>query len=251
VSTEAELLARIERDPDDVDARLLYADLLEPAADGRAQLIRIEEEMRALSPAKDDWWARRDERNRLRDAIDPAWRDLLGYGTRRDDSPLATWPADAKARWRILRAYVESWHGVRTGDVGRTCARLAKLGACGLALREWVVFLDDLGDDWQYVLRDSVTLEPVDEKRFSLLLQGEGDYHWTIAMKDRGKADPEVTGLTKSVEGNRSGKWVAARTRAQGTSPYGTFAHVTDFARQIIVCYADAFRPHPRITHAR
>jgi uncharacterized protein (TIGR02996 family) len=251
VSTEAELLARIKRDAHDLDARLLYADLLDSANDGRAQLIRIEEEMRALSPAKDEWWARRDERNRLRDMIDPAWRDLLGYGTRRDASPLETWPDDAKARWRLLRAYVESWHGVRTGDIGRTCNRLEKVGACGFALREWIVFLDDLGADWQYVMRDSVTLKPLDEKRFSLLLQGEGDYHWTIALKDRRKNDPEVTGLTNSYEGNRSGRWVAERKRAQGTSPYGTFARLTDFARRIIVCYADAFAPHPRITHAR
>ena len=108
--------------------------------EARAELTRIETEMKALSPTTDAWWASRGRRNDLRDAIDPAWRALHGFGTRPDQTALDAWPTRPEARWRILRAYIEDYCGERVGDLGTTTKRLTALGRTklGVSVREWI-----------------------------------------------------------------------------------------------------------------
>ena len=211
-------------------------------SDELAELKRIDAAMRELDPTVNAWWKLRSERNALRDVID-------GHRARRDRSWLEVWPKPPTARWRILRAHIEDWHGVRAGDIGRSCERLAKLekeeGTCGGSLREWVVLVDDILQDngWEHMFRDAISFKPVPGvERFSILIQGEGDYHWTIANADRRKADPPVKGYWHDEARDRWRPDSAKRDR-----PYGSFPHVTDFVRSMLETYADALLPHPRL----
>ena len=47
-SAEAELLAALQREPDDDEARLVYADWLEERADPRGEYLRLEVEARPI-----------------------------------------------------------------------------------------------------------------------------------------------------------------------------------------------------------
>lgn len=154
---------------------------------------------------------------------------------------------DAKSPLELLRAYLVEERGVLVGGMGGTSKRLEKLerehGTCGTSVREWAVLIDELlaDDGWQYVFRDAVSLKPVPgTKQFSLMIQGEGDYHWTIALADLGKADPPVTGYRQ----NERSRWVADSGRR---GPYGKFPTVTDFLCTMVELTAADIMPHPRL----
>ncbi len=216
--------------------------------EARAELTRIETEMKALSPTTDAWWTSRGRRNDLRDAIDPAWRVEHGFGTRPDQIALNAWPTKPEARWRILRAYIEDYCGERVGDLGATTKRLTALGRTklGVSVREWIALVDQLDNDdaWFHVFRDSLSCKPYGAKRFSLMVGGEDDFHWTILTTDMSKVDPPVAGLTLDYETN---KWKLVRKAAAPDSVHGSFPHITDFLRSMLRVYQGQWQPHARL----
>lgn len=112
-------------------------------------------------------------------------------------------PDDTSGRFAVLREFLLRWHGIDAGPVGRTVARVdaaeARLGRrLPLAVREWIVLLDDLDrlDRWGDVLRDCWSLARVPgQPAFSLLVQGEDDYHWGPMLRDLEREDPPVHGF--------------------------------------------------------
>jgi hypothetical protein len=245
--SDTDWLDRIHNEPNDRSLRLAYADAI---GGERADLIRIEEQMRGIAPTTDEWWQLRLKRNTLRDAIPIHWRGALGYGTEPAASLLQdAWPDDVTDRWRTLRAHIEEVHGVRTGDIGRTCERLTAIerehGTCGTSLREWIVLLDELAvDGWRHLFRDSLSFKVVEgTKRFSLMIQGEADYHWTVGLADMRKPDPAVKGYGLDYDTDR---W---KSDPHGTGPYGTFKRITDFVRTMLQTYAPRLAPHPRFCY--
>lgn len=73
-------LLKIRDTPRDTATRLVYADWLEERYDPRAELIRIEEEMRLLPVFSDRYWELKPKRNALRLQAESGWLDIMGYG---------------------------------------------------------------------------------------------------------------------------------------------------------------------------
>src|SRR5262249_17492289 len=148
---EAAFLAAIAEAPDDRATRLVYADWLEERGDPRAELVRIEEERRAVPPYSDRYWSLGPRRLALRAVCDPAWLAALGY----DLGPLVFRdgvPDGWRERWRLIRAFTERWHGHALPDVGGHREEVARIERrVGLPLppsvREWVAYGHDLGED--------------------------------------------------------------------------------------------------------
>lgn len=113
-------------------------------------------------------------------------------------------PDDTSGRFAALREFLLRWHGLATGTVGRTVDRVTEAESqlhkrLPLAVREWIVLLDDLEriDAWGHVLRDSWSLKKVPGRAaFSLLLQGEGDRHWGPLLRDLDEEDPPTHEFT-------------------------------------------------------
>ena len=67
MNTEAQFLSGIQLAPSDTTRRLVYADWLEERGDPRAELVRIEEEMKSLPVFGDRYWHLKPRRNELRE----------------------------------------------------------------------------------------------------------------------------------------------------------------------------------------
>ena len=126
MSTEKDFLAAIKADSDDRAKRLIYADWLEEHGDQRAELIRIEEEMRSIAIYGDKYWKLKPRRNELRKAAKKSWRQSMKYGT--DYEPVFREIPDGwKERWRLIREFAERWFGVPMGDVGGQREEISKI----------------------------------------------------------------------------------------------------------------------------
>lgn len=121
-------------------------------------------------------------------------------------------PDATAGRFKVLREFLSRWHGLDTGSVGRTVPRVREAAArvhkrLPLAVREWIVLLDDLDriDGWGHVLRDCWSLKQVpDCQAFSLLVQGEDDHHWGVMYRDLDKEDPPTCDFLLDYEGEET-----------------------------------------------
>jgi uncharacterized protein (TIGR02996 family) len=204
---EDDFLLTIRERPDERAARLVYADWLEERADPRAELIRLEEEMRRLPIAGDRYWQLKPRRNEHRNACDEEWLAELCYGTEYEPV-FKDGASDVNGRWRLIREFVERCHKVPLPDVGGQIDWVRRVEQrvgyeLPLSVREWIAFLYDLidADGWDHVFRDSMSLEEVEatgtfslNEAFSLMIQGESDYHWAVLKKEMDKDDPPVDG---------------------------------------------------------
>jgi uncharacterized protein (TIGR02996 family) len=200
---DADFLAAIRAAPQDGAARLVYADWLEEQGDSRAELIRIEEKLRQLPVFADEYWDLRPRSEELRARATPDWLDALGYGRWRPIFRHGV-PDGWKERWRIIRAFTDVWFGIPLDDVGyreveirKTEERLGR--ALPPSVREWVAFAHDAGTRYQnaiLLLRDQYMMEEMKgHAAVSLLLQGEGDYHWAVRHEHLWLPDPPVYGF--------------------------------------------------------
>lgn len=136
---------------------------------------------------------------------------------------LHRFPDDTSGRFQVIRDFLLRWHGLDTGTVGRTVDRVdeaeARVGkSLPLAVREWIVLLDDLDriDGWKHVLRDCWGLKQVPNcAAFSLLTAGEADRHWGPQFRDLGKEDPPTSEFVPDYERDerrfKRGRQVAPR----------------------------------------
>jgi uncharacterized protein (TIGR02996 family) len=197
---EAAFLATILHDPDDRATRLVYADWLKDHDDPRGELIRIEDEMRTLPAFADRFWQLKPRRNQLRAKAGTHWLEVMGYGT--DCLPLFGHgiPEGWKERWRLIREFVERWHGIPLGDVGGRgeevrAAEVRLARALPPSVREWIAFAHDVGQDPLSLdlLRDVRERRELEgHSALSLLLQGGVDSYWRARYTDLTLADPPV-----------------------------------------------------------
>jgi uncharacterized protein (TIGR02996 family) len=210
--TDGEALIRsiLEAAADDAP-RLVYADWLDDRGDPRGELIRIEEEMRSLPAFADRYWELKPRRNELRDLAEPDWLGAFGYGTMARPLFGHGIPGDWKGRWRLIREFVERWRGIPMGDVatqvGEVSPAEARLGRIEPpAVCEWVAFVRDVHQSGRgdRVFRDipQAAEELGGYAADSLMLQGEGDYHWAVRHADFGLPDPPVYGFVIGYEGD-------------------------------------------------
>ena len=203
MTQDAAFLAAIRAAPNDTASRLVYADWLEERGDLRSELVRIEEEMRQLPVFCDQYWQLKPRRNELHARVPEEWLGAMRYGT--DCQPLFAHgvPDGWKERWRLIREFTDRWHRLPLGDIGgrpdvirETEARLRR--ELPPSLREWVAFAHDVRrrSDFHAVLRDVYQMEELDgHSAVSLLLQGEGDYHWAVRHTDFSLPDPPIHGF--------------------------------------------------------
>jgi uncharacterized protein (TIGR02996 family) len=200
LSDEAAFLNAVRAAPSDQAPRLVYADWLDERADPRGELIRVEEEMRSLPAFADRYWELKPRRNGLRERADPDWLAALGYGT--VVRPLFGHgvPDDWKGRWRLIREFVERWHGIPMGDIGGQADKVreaeARLGqTLPPAVREWVAFAQDLDVHAQrdHILYDIYSLDPVSGGAFCLARDiHEPELGWAVLQEDHDRPDPPV-----------------------------------------------------------
>jgi hypothetical protein len=107
-------------------------------------------------------------------------------------------PDDWRGRWRLLREFIDRWHGIPTGDIGgrqREIRRVEKrLGhSVSPAIPEWVAFHADIEDSWEQVFRDRYDVRSLDNgAAVSLLLQWERDLYYAVRTENLDSGDPPV-----------------------------------------------------------
>lgn len=218
--THDDFLSAIEANPADRTLRLVFADWLDEQSDppphpadcagssigaGRgaqlAELVRIEEEMRALPVFSDRFWELKPRRNALREQAGTEWCARMRYGTECEPVFRHGIPDGWLQRWRLIREFTERWHRVPMPDVGGRQKEIAEAEArLGRTLppsvREWVAF----GQDVQSDKSDSVFAHVVDVgeslSEEGVMLHGRGSgslgYFFEVRFDDFAQPDPPV-----------------------------------------------------------
>lgn len=124
--THDDFLKAIAANPADRTLRLVFADWLDEHTDPRAELIRVEEEMRELPVFADRFWELKPRRNALRTLAGTEWCGQMRYGTECEPVFRHGIPDGWRERWRLIREFTERWHRVLLGDVGGRQAEIAE-----------------------------------------------------------------------------------------------------------------------------
>lgn len=150
------------------------------------------------------------------------------------------WPSDTLERWRVLRAFVGACLGTSLGDVvpaTYSSPRMALVDAVGDSLRQWVALLDELEAlTTEHVFRDDMNLQHVRGVFVAVIMQGEGDYAWTIHQSVLEDDDPPVIAFVKDEE--KYAFLPEAGTRTRG--PYGSYPRLSDCVRAYVTAYLGA-----------
>ena len=239
--TNDDFLSAIRANPHERTLRLVYADWLdEHDAPDRAELVRVEEEMRQVPVFADRFWELKPRRNALRASAGAEWCERMRYGTECEPVFRHGIPDGWRERWRLIREFTERWHRVPTPDIGGRQKEIAeaevRLGrALPASVREWIAFAHDLNPpdaEWLCVLRDPYQMEEVPgHAALSLLLQAEGDYHWAVQHKDLSSLDPPVYGYHWDHENRDESTFVLDKRNPAATA-------LTDFVLGYAMGYA-------------
>jgi uncharacterized protein (TIGR02996 family) len=143
--TDDSFLLAIEAEPADRVRRLVYADWLDDRHDPRGELVRVEEEMRALPVFADRFWELKPRRNELRAIAGGDWCARMRYGTECEPVFRHGIPDGWRDRWRLIREFTERWHRIPMPDVGGRASDIAEAEASigqtfPPSLREWIAF---------------------------------------------------------------------------------------------------------------
>ncbi len=201
MTDENAFLDAIASEPKGSPRRLIYADWLEEKGDSRAELIRLEEEMRTLAVYSDRYWELKPRRNELRQEADSNWLEVMRYGTDYEPVFAHGWPDGWKERWRIVRRWVEIWRDDELPDVGGHRDEVSEIEQrLGLILPpsicEWVAFARDLeeSEHCKTLIPDRVELQLLSEhSSLSLHREVENlDMHWAVNLDLLDLPDPPV-----------------------------------------------------------
>ena len=143
--THDDFLKAIAATPADRTLRLVFADWLDEHSDARAELIRVEEEMRELPVFADRFWELKPRRNELRTLAGAEWCGHMRYGTECEPVFRHGIPDGWRERWRLIREFTERWHRIPMPDVGGRQKEIAeaetRLGReLPPSVGEWVAF---------------------------------------------------------------------------------------------------------------
>ena len=207
MSHEEQFLDEIQETPHDPVARLVYADWLEERGDPRAEVIRVREQLKSLSPVDKSYWDLKDCFREMQQQHDPQWLAALEYDAVYRPS-LATLSDDRHQRWRWVEEFIELWHEPLTRASGYTEEELDAVeyelnSSLPAALREWYAlagkWLDLLFLDLDIHFRSPQDIFEKDidfEETFIVLDQrSEGSFrqyapHWGLRQKEMDQEDP-------------------------------------------------------------
>lgn len=198
--TDDDFLTAITAQPTDRTLRLVYADWLDERADPRAELVRVEEEMRDLPVFGDRFWELKPRRNELRALAGAEWCGRLRYGT--ECAPVFRHgiPDGWRERWRLIREFTERWHRVPMPDIGGRQAEIAEAEArlgrkLPPSVREWIAFAHDArgipridGIVGSVYFASELTGYPAVSLNFDEFTEG----HWGVQFDDCLQSDPPV-----------------------------------------------------------
>lgn len=202
--------------PNDRSLRHAYSDWLEERGDPRAELIRIEEEMRQIAVYSDRYWELKPCRNEIRAKVASTWLKKMRYGT--DCLPIFGhgWPDGWKERWRLVREFLDRWRQLQLPDVGghKIVVKQTELQLkrkLPPSVREWIAFAQDVHNKPQRMdVRGISQLEELPEySAISLFLQGKSDYYWTVRHVDLVLFDPPVYFYHRIEEANVPAGFIA------------------------------------------
>ncbi len=237
---DADFLAAIRAAPHDAAPRLVYADWLEERGDPRAELIRVEEEMRRLPVFADRYWELKPRRVELLSRASADWLEALGYSGWRPTFHHG-FPDGWKERWRLIRAFTEVWLGIPMNDVGGRTAEIQEVETrlqrpLPSSVREWVAYVQDVGPvSWLHELRAGSSMTELEgHGAVSLLINPEWDYHWAVRHKHLSFPDPPVYGYTWDIENPN----VAARESFVPVQRGPQVQRVTEFTLDYVMAYA-------------
>jgi uncharacterized protein (TIGR02996 family) len=147
--TDDSFLLAIEAEPADRVRRLVYADWLDDRHDPRAELVRVEEEMRTLPVFADRFWELKPRRNELRAVAGGDWCARMRYGTECEPVFRHGIPDGWRDRWRLIREFTERWHRIPMPDVGGRATEIAEAETrlkreLPPSVREWIAFAHDV-----------------------------------------------------------------------------------------------------------
>lgn len=245
--TDADFLSAIASQPTDRTLRLVYADWLDeqsdaqhrPAdcADGtigagrcaeKGELVRIEEEMRALPVFSDRFWELKPRRNALRAQIGAEWCGKMRYGTECESVFRHGIPDGWRERWRLIREFTERWHQIAMPDVGRHPTAIieaeVRVGQrLPPSVREWIAFTHDSSNSWH-----KCEVEAIDNGQ-SVLLDFVREYG--VRIQDFASADPFVCAYERTQKSFH-------RLVLRSTLP--VHSSVTEFALHEVVRISDS-----------
>lgn len=205
MSNEKHFLAAIQAAPDAAEAKLVYADWLEERGDPRAEIIRVREELKTLSPLEDTYWDLKDRFRDLRDGQDSDWLAAMQYDA--VYRPMFTkFPADPGQRWRLVEEFIELWHEPLTRESGNSKEEISaaetRIGAkLPVAVCQWYELAGHRTNVWsrqdELFELDRVRIDNDDE---ALLFRSEnqGCETWGIYVRELNLADPPVIELLAS-----------------------------------------------------
>ncbi len=150
------------------------------------------------------------------------------------------WPSDTLDRWRALRAFVGACHGVTLGDVvpaTYVSPRMTLVDNVGVSLRQWMALVDELeAPTTEHGFRDDMNLHWIRGQFVAVIMQGEGDYAWTVHTAALVDDDPPVIAFVKDEE--KYAFLPEAGTRTRG--PYGSYPRLSDCVRAYVTAYLGA-----------
>jgi uncharacterized protein (TIGR02996 family) len=149
---EKQFLQAIDEQPEDRTVRLVYADWLEDRNDRRAEIVRVEEEMRSVPIYSDRYWTLKPRRAELRRTLDRVWLERMNYHQMTYEPVYREVPDGWKERWRLIREFAERWFAVPMSDIGGRKKEIEKIEqdqkvTLPPSLKEWVAFIADLQEN--------------------------------------------------------------------------------------------------------
>lgn len=246
MSTEARFLDAIARAPDATDVRLAYADWLDEADDPRGGMIRVEEEMRQLPIYADRYWELKPQRHAYQDYCDEKfhdrWLTQMSY-QRRYQPVFHDTPKEPLARWRLIREFIERWHGIRLLDAAGYSEKVAEIETrVGLPLpesvRQWIALGGDLGHQFSDVFRDRLSVQSVNGREaITVLRLSEGDVCWAIRNLHLSQADPIVE--TYYQDAGAGLNYFVPSQQTYGSVTAFALAHASNFLGRGVSCLLD------------
>ncbi|MEL7130705.1 MAG: hypothetical protein AAGK23_14275 [Pseudomonadota bacterium] len=115
--------------------------------------------------------------------------------------------------WRRIWKFSKKWCGVPAAtniDMLDDLGWFKTLETVPPSILQWLAFCDHLKSTSRMaVLRDNPRIERLEKyKATSLLLQGEGDFHWVVLDADLHKSDPPISGFSTNYNSDDPTDWI-------------------------------------------
>lgn len=150
------------------------------------------------------------------------------------------WPSDTLDRWRALRAFVGACRGVTLGDVvpaTYVSPRMTLVDEVGASLRQWMALVDELvAPTTEHGFRDDMNLHWIRGQFVAVIMQGEGDYAWTVHQAALADDDPPVIAFVMDHEKHA----FVPEQRVRGYGAYGSYLRLSDCVRAYVTAYLGA-----------